>query len=206
MARYHYDATIDVRVPRGIEGFWKLMCELQQANGRFTIADIDAETSSRAVLIYKYVTALVAAGIVARLDTEHQQRRFQQHVYSIVKPQATTPRVRQDGSVVPPTAQECVWNAIRTLKQFTVPELLFAATTDQVKPTRKPIAAYVAALEGAGYLTRLGEETPLRYRLKPSMNTGPKPPACRMIHSRVVWDSNLNRFFGRAPEARELAR
>ncbi|WP_315742806.1 MULTISPECIES: hypothetical protein [unclassified Bradyrhizobium] len=207
MAMFHHAAKLDVRVPKGNEGFWQIMNHLMVRNGAFTVGDVDELTCSRVQNVSKYLTGLINAGIAEQVGERPPAIRgqFASPLYRLVKTPVLAPRVRDDGSLIPPTAQECTWNAIRTLKQFSVMELVFAATTDQVEPKRRATARYVLLLERAGYLTRIGKGQPHRYRLKPDMNTGPQPPSCKLIDARVVWDPNLKRFFGEAPEAKEVA-
>ncbi|UFZ05477.1 hypothetical protein LQG66_03935 [Bradyrhizobium ontarionense] len=207
MAMFHQQAKLDVRVPKGNEGFWLIMNHLQILNGEFTVGDIDELTCSCVQNVSKYLTGLLNAGIAEQVGERPPKAKgqFASPLYRLVKTPVLAPRVRDDGSLIPATAQECVWNAMRTLKQFNVPELIFAATTDQVKPKEPATRRYVMLIERAGYLVRVGKCQPIRYRLKPDMNTGPQPPSCKLFDVRVVWDPNLKRFFGDAPEAREVA-
>ncbi|WP_316216046.1 hypothetical protein [Bradyrhizobium sp. SZCCHNS3018] len=202
---FHHEAKLDVRVPKGNDGFWQIMNELQTRNGEFTVADIDELTCSCTQNVGKYLMGLVAAGIAEQTGTRPPaaKGRFETPVYRLLKQPAMAPRVRDDGSLVPPTQQECVWTAIRTLKQFDVRELVFAATTDQVTPKPGTTRRFVLLLERAGYLRRVGFGQPHRYRLIPEMNTGPLPPSCKVLDARVVWDPNVKKFFGEKPEATE---
>ncbi|MCB1473805.1 MAG: hypothetical protein KDJ68_13225, partial [Rhodobiaceae bacterium] len=57
---------------------------------------------------------------------------------------------------------------------------------------------YAQALEKAGYLSVRDPGGPGRgraYRIKPSMNTGPRPPA--ILQMKAVWDQNRNEVMGR---------
>ncbi|WP_316171059.1 hypothetical protein [Bradyrhizobium sp. SZCCHNRI1058] len=206
MSMFHDPAKLDVRVPKGNEGFWQIMNHLQIRNGEFTVGDVDELTCSCVQNVSKYLAGLIKAGIAEQIGTRSPlaKGQFASPLYRLVKTPVLAPRVRDDGSLIPPTAQECTWNAIRTLKQFNVPELIFAATTDQVTPKEPATRRYVMLLERAGYLVRVGDYQPIRYRLKPDMNTGPQPPSCKLFNVRVVWDPNLKRFFGKAPEAKEI--
>ncbi|MGJ5203616.1 hypothetical protein [Bradyrhizobium sp. HKCCYLR20261] len=205
MGMFHHEAKLDVRVPKGNDGFWQIMNYLQTRDGEFTVGDVDELTCSCVQNVSKYLKGLLNAGIAEQCGERPatMKGQFASPLYRLVKTPVLAPRVRDDGSLIPPTAQECTWNAIRTMKQFTVQELIFAATTDQVRPKRRATARYVLLLERAGYLVRVGKGQPHRYRLKPDMNTGPQPPSCKLFDVRVVWDPNVKKFFGETPEAQE---
>lgn len=108
----------------------------------------------------------------------------------------------------PPTQKEPLWVAIRTLKTFGVKELVFAASTDTRIPPASALV-FLHRLTRAGYLTVVRKASRGRgaiWRLKPGMNTGPKPPVQRTVRAVVLWDQNLKAFVGEPPIAREVSR
>lgn len=217
MRREHFNnASLPVRVPRGYEGFWEIMVKLDKEQGCFTVADIDGESNVSVKCISKYLTALVAAGFVEAIGARHHaiKGKYPTPLYKLLKHPVKAPRVRHDGSIVPTTAVEQLWNAMRNLPgAFSLAELVFAASTDDVKPNKQTAGCYVRRLYNAGYLsvakqTRRGGVNgrggAAAWRLKPNMNTGPLPPSLKHINGKSVWDPNLQKFVGKAPIAREV--
>ena len=209
MHREHFDnASVPVRVPRGNDGFWAIMRRLNAEQGHFTVADIDGESNVSISNISEYLKGLVAAGIAEQCGKRPPaaKGRFPTPLYRLLKQPIRAPRVREDGSLILPSHDEQLWTAIRTLKTFNVKELIFAATTDDVKPSLFSARHLLKILHGAGYLTvtSRGQRGNQVYRLKPNMNTGPLPPRSKQLNGRLVWDPNLGKFMGDAPIASEV--
>lgn len=214
---HFHNASLPVRVPRGYEGFWEIMVRLDKAQGCFTVADVDGESNVSIKCISKYLKALVAAGFVEPISTRpHKIRgKYPTPLYKLMKHPLKAPRVRADGSLVlDTTAAEQLWIAMRNLTTgFSLAELMFAATTEDVKPNRQTAGRFVRQLHQAGYLavtntTRRGgikgRGGASAWRLKPGMNTGPLPPSLKHINGKSVWDPNLQKFMGSAPIAKEV--
>jgi hypothetical protein len=209
-------ASLPVRVPRGYEGFWEIMVRLDAEQGAFTVADIDGESNVSVKCISKYLTALVAAGFVEAIGTKHHaiKGKYPTPLYKLLKHPVKAPRVRRDGSFVQANAIEQLWNAMRHHPgAFSLADLVFAASTDLVKPNKETAGCYVRRLVRAGYLTVAtttrrggvkGRGGATAWRLKPNMNTGPLPPSLKHINGKTVWDPNLQKFVGAAPIAREV--
>jgi hypothetical protein len=197
---HHKVASLKVRIPRGNAGFWQIIRALHASQGTFTIAHIDGESNVDPHDIKGYVLALARAGF---LDVVGCSGNRGATVYRLVRNQNEAPRVRRDGSLILPTAQEQLWTAIRTLKTFGLRDLIFAATTPEVKPTYQSAKRFVTCLATANYLVKRpgrGAERTV-WRLKPGMDTGPKPPERRKLHAALMWDPNLGEFVGEAPVA-----
>jgi hypothetical protein len=87
-------------------------------------------------------------------------------------------------------AEHNLWTAMRSLKRFTPQELLFAASTDELKISEPAMCRYLLRLRAAGLLA-VQRNAALKsdsWFLKPGANTGPKPP--RVIQLTMVWDDN----------------
>jgi hypothetical protein len=204
---HFHQAVLPVRVPRGNEGFWQIICQLAETKGTFTVADIDGESNVNVKLIQKYIRLLVAGGFVERVRVG--ELRFVAPTYRLVKTSRLAPRVRRDGSMIPGNAYEQVWTAIRSLRVFTLRELLFAAATPEAKPTYDNTKCYVARLTSAGYLAVAEEKAgnkPQIWRLRPHMNSGPKPPMVKVIRTDAMWDPNVKKFVGQPATAQEASR
>lgn len=199
-----YNALLPVRVPRGQEGYWQIICYLADRQGDFTINDVDGETNAGRSDVQVYVWALHKAGFLAMV-----QRGAPNHVpavFRLVKRQTEAPRLRRDGSVAPPTAQQQLWRTIRVLKVFGLKELLFSASTDELAPGYQTAKRYVHRLVAAGYLIAMPAGRRTSYRLKACMDTGPRPPEARKIHAELMWDPNTRRFVGEEPRVSEAGR
>jgi hypothetical protein len=85
---------------------------------------------------------------------------------------------------------ENLWRSIRILKSFSYRELAHAASTPDISIPVATAACYARTLAGAGYLGKIPGGL-VRYKLLPSMNTGPKPP--RVQSARRLYDPNLKK-------------
>lgn len=201
----HFQETpLKVRVPRGNDGFWEIMCKLHVSQGTFTVADIDDESCVNAQLIRKYVRLLLAGGFIERVGASNPD--FKSAVYRLVFQPKRAPRVRPNGSLIPGTATELLWTAIRSMKSFTLKELIFAATTPDVKPSYALAKRYAHYLTVAGYLTVVVPSNKKQvWRLKPKMDTGPLPPQLKAVRADALFDQNLKAFVGPAPIVKEVS-
>jgi hypothetical protein len=202
-AEHHHKANLKVRVPRGNEGFWQIICQLHSSQGTFTVVDIDGESCVNPQLIRKYIRLLIAGGFVERIGRD--RGKFASASFRLLKSPNRAPRVRPDGSMIHANAIEHLWTAIRTLKSFGLRELMFAASTPEVAPTYALAKRYAAYLTRAGYLSVKANAGKHTWRLKPGMNTGPLPPAIQEVRAEVMWDRNLKAFVGEAPIASEVS-
>lgn len=204
-AEHFQETPLKVRVPRGNDGFWQIICQLHRSQGTFTVADIDGESCVNVKLIQKYIRLLIAGGFAERVG---QKRKFVAPVYRLLKSPTRAPRVRPDGSLIPATRIEHLWTAIRGLKTFKLRELAFAASSPDVKPSYALTKRYVTYLTTAGYLTivqpSIGTSAQV-WRLKPGMNTGPLPPCFKAVRADAMYDQNLKAFVGEPPVAREVS-
>lgn len=185
---------LDVTLPRGPEHYWTTMCELTRVSGGFTITEIWKCTNGRSRgTIKTYVGYCLKHGDISDVSRPDCKGRHASVKYRVVNLNACAPIHRRDdytgerGRI-----QQQIWSTMRGLDQFTIRELAVEASTDEV-PVREGAAKdYVAALLAAGYLlvVRPSEKLKARgvFRLRPAMNTGPKPPA--IMKARFVFDRN----------------
>ncbi len=175
-----------------------------------TLAEVDAFTEDGILLavprqlrpsidmgtIRDYRRSLVAAGVLAVVSAAGARRI--PATYRLLKDEGLeAPRVRKDGSrVVQGLAQEQMWRTLRLGSCDTnARELAAHASTRSVTVAESAAKDYLLALNAAGYLQRTSEGKgtgaggiQARYRLKPTRNTGPRPPmVCR---TKVVYDPN----------------
>ena len=163
-------------------------------------AGVDAETLST------YLQALRRAGVVA--ETRKQ-------FYRLVNDEGVeAPRLRRDGSrVTQGLAQEQMWRTLRMMPGDTNARELAAHASTPVVPVKMETAhSYLKALKRAGYLVTTlegkstgvrGKTASSRYRLRPTCNTGPRPPMiCR---AKTVYDPNLGQVVWQASVSEEDA-
>lgn len=186
--------ALKARVPRGYEDYWRLIRAAAAAGaGTFTISEIAGETNAQRQSVEHYVARLRAGGFVGLAEPAKINKP---NVFRLLKSPTTAPRLRADGSEITiASAQERLWRAMRSLVRFSTRELAYAATVEKHPVLVKTAQRYVNQLACAGYLEAQGaSRRPALYRLKPGMNTGPKPPSILAIDA--VWDRNLNEVIG----------
>lgn len=184
-------------VLRGIEHFWKIIRELD-TKGAWTVHDICLRSSVHQSTIGDYVRRLVAAGIA--IDTgetlETAPRTTPAKIYRLGdhKPMRA-PRLRRDGTAADQgRGQQQMWNVMRGplgRDGFTFVDLSLWGSTDDIRVMRETARKYVQHLANAGYLlqVRAGKPgNPTVWRLKPVMNTGPRPPL--ILTAKIVYDQN----------------
>lgn len=200
--------TSGTPVYRGHDHYWSVIRDLGKGGRLFTFQEIDLRCNDRdGKCISDYVLRLLRAGfleiadvrdnVVTRYASTNKSSRSE-NVYRLLKRPAATPILNRDGSPGKlGQGQVQLWTAIRSLAAFDVQELAIAASTEDVSVRSKSAQAYVYRLELAGYLQvlRRGKAaTPGIWRLKPAMNTGPKPP--KILRSKLVYDANLKKIMG----------
>lgn len=141
-----------------------------------------------------YLNALVKAGVIEIVRHEKARGHATERFFMLVKDEGLeAPRVKKDGSrVTQGLAQEQMWRALRMLKgDINWRELAALASSSRIPVAPAAASDYLAMLNRAGYLIVTHEGKPgtqARYRLKPSRNTGPRPPMiCR---TKIVYDPN----------------
>lgn len=97
------------------------------------------------------------------------------------------PRLKKDGSPVPPTAQQHMWLAMKILGTFTVQDLLSSAATDHVPVHLHSAELYVSHLHTAGYLVKINAQAYMLVN-----NTGGLAPMIQ--RTKCVFDPNLNKI------------
>lgn len=184
---------LSARVPRGYEGFWQVIRDLDKA-GEWTIADVFSQTNIRhKPTVSDYIHRLVRGGFAAVATERPTKHTSPEKCYRLVKRPSIAPSLRRDGTMSPLPAQQRMWNAIRSLKRFSLDDLGFAAGGMAGAVPANTVKRYCTHLAAAGYLVSEGERN---YRLKRSMDTGPQAPKILRLH--VVWDANRAEVVGSA--------
>lgn len=136
-----------------------------------------------------YLAALKKGGYL-KFDPESGRVIGKARTYVLIRDIGVeAPRLRRDGTELPPTAQQRMWERMYILGSFTAPELAASATLDDAPVAESTSRAYLHHLAKAGYVCALGKKDrePL-YRL--TKNTGGMSPVIRL--TKVVFDPNLN--------------
>ncbi|CAM5396807.1 hypothetical protein AFEL58S_01970 [Afipia felis] len=182
---------LTARVPRGQDGFWKIIRDLDR-KGPWSLDLVCGETNVRhRTTVKDFVNRLVKGKIAEIVGTGKKlENGTCENLYRLLKRPAATPSLRRDGTHLSTPAQQRLWTAIRTLRKFTLDELAYAAGDSTGPVSELTTRRYVVHLSSE-YLISEGDR---RYRLKPSMNTGPAAP--KILRTHVVWDSNRNKPMG----------
>lgn len=197
-------AQLTVRIPRGHAGFWSIIRELD-TTGPWSVPDVDRGSNVDKSSIADYVRRLVRGGYARQVD-EVRSPSGPIKRYRLTKRPGIAPSLRRDGTPVPLPAQQRMWTAIRSMRQFTAREVAFAASVEQAAVPVDVAKRYFGYLDTAGYLATVNPGAPGRgavYRLKPAMNTGPLAPS--ILRVKLVWDPNRAEIIGDRHEAVEFA-
>jgi len=197
--------ALPVALPRGPEHYWKVMQSLNKKG--FTIRDISMCSDGVAHATVKtYVLFLLREKILARIGTRKDGFAIAS-VFKIKAPQRQTPtQHRADYAGKRGAIQLSLWNAMRALPQFTLPELAATASTEEHPVKVRTAEEYVRRLMRAGVTEAVvpyargakgavGGKAGV-YRLARSANSGPLPP--KIFNAAIVFDPNKNRLLGEA--------
>lgn len=190
----------------GPQHLWKIAQEKFGFGAQFTVRDLYGYSNGVSKVTVKLVVAnWIATGAVEALPYQKGRQsdgKWQPAFYRLKSQTAAAP-VRRRAAYTGDRGrrQQQLWNAMRTLPQFGIPELAYAATTEDLVIENGIARSYVGRLLKAGALLSLvpyskgkkgafgkGADAGL-YRLKPSANTGPK--ALRILKDGSIFDPNV---------------
>jgi len=175
------------KAPRGQEHIWRVIMELNQ-RGAFSLADIVHQTNASKDSVAEYVGRLRKAGFLAIAD-ETPVNGLKRLWYRVVKPRRHAPRLRRDGTEMPPTKRENMWRTMRMQRKFSVRDIVVCAATSDVPIRLADAKDYVKNLHKAGYLNVVSKNGNAHVYMLVK-NTGPKPPQVQRV--RRIFDPNLN--------------
>lgn len=114
------------------------------------------------------------------------------------------PAPGDDGAPCAPSARDAarqqMWNVMRGpmgRDGFDLRDLMAWGATAAVSIAEAEARSFIRALLRGGYLFVVQpaqRKRPTRWRLRPKMNTGPKPPMC--FRARMIFDQNLGQVVG----------
>lgn len=159
--------------------------------GPFNATDVDVRLDP--TTIREYLKALSLAGY---LEAVSLGKRGEANIYRLIDDCGVeAPRLRKDGTpVTQGQGRLQMWNAMRICKEFSATDLAFNASTDDHQVAESEAKSYIHALCKAGYLVHQAGKANSpghRYRLLPSMWTGPQPP--QIQRTKQVYDPNLRK-------------
>ena len=177
----------------------QLIWETVRRLGKFTSADVVCEASHTTKMndstVRGYLYKLKNGGYIS-ISGCNYKRNFVEHIYELVNDVGSeAPRINRDGTPsLRAQRTENLWRSIRMIKEFDERELTMVASTEQLPVSLMHARNYISTLNRAGYLTVIKKHAitggRARYRLKPNMNTGPKPPRKRSV--KQLFDPNLD--------------
>ncbi len=172
---------------------WELM-RSSRLQGKFSGVHIIDHANVSSETYCTYIQCLEAGGFIEAMDKKKRVLR----TYRILKDCGIeAPKLTRDGK---PSKTglgiEAVWRTLRMMKNVdldvsSISSHISAAGVDLMVSS---IRVYLQALKRAGYLTVVMPATynrMERIRLKPDMDTGPRPPQIQKV--KTVYDPNLNK-------------
>ena len=192
-----------LRVPRGIDGFWSIITEIDLI-GPWTIRAVAASTNVHLRNVSAFVDTLVAGGYAVVVDSPPRGPKLPAaKTYRLLKRPADAPRLRRDGSELPEPHIETLWRTMKIAKTFTTSELAALSSTGERVVKISTARAYLRDLLRVGIIVeirpgRSGQEA--HYRLV--RNLGSRAP--KILNTHVVFDPNANAVVGEAI-AREVS-
>lgn len=150
-----------------------------------------------------YLRALQKAGYIERVEKGGRapDGRYLSAQWILVRDTGIeAPRLTKQGKpVTAGRGVENMWQAIRNfLPTFDWRELAAYASTDAHPVSLETAKVWTHTLHAAGYLIEIEPSRPgktARFRLDPSMNTGPRPP--QIQRTKTVYDPNLGKVVWR---------
>ncbi len=166
----------------GRQAMWEAM---RSAEGEFSLREIALASHTDRTAVRSYASALEKAGILGKRLCK-VAGRFQEAGYFLVRDVGhEAPRVRRDGTLVPPTIQDCMWRGAKMLRRFTILDLVAAASREGAEVNEEHARDYLRNLVRAGYLAA----TTSGFVFLASRNTGPRAPMVTRLST--VFDPNL---------------
>lgn len=189
----------------GYEGIWTAVRELQQ----FTLADLIMCIAKKnwAVndhTVRDYLRRLQRGGYLTVIKEEAVKGNLRTHTYELVNDCGMhAPRLTREGlPSVSGMGRVNMWRSMKILRDFDARDLCASASNDLVSVKLNEASDYIKHLHAAGYLKCIQPANNAggmaRYRLVPSMQTGPKPP--QVQRTKRIFDPNLKRVMWREEE------
>jgi hypothetical protein len=191
--------TMNVCVPRGQDGYWLIIRELDQ-KGTWTVRDVSDRADDTRQTVSDFIRRLVAGGYAEVTEGQGAGVTSLKR-YRLLKAPVPTPRLGRDGIDFGETQNATIWRSIRMAKSFSAKELAEMASVENKSVKFDTVRRYLHDLVRAGIIasdkTEHFEET--RYRLL--KDVGPTAP--KILRAHMVFDPNSESVLGE-PEAKEV--
>lgn len=180
--------TLAAAAPSSRELVW---AALRANRDGITQRKINGLTLVKPGIIQDYLASLIRGGFV---EVVEELKPGQARQYRLVRDTgADAPRLKKDGTPLPPPGRTRMWQAMPILGTFTARELALAASLPEAAVAESEAEYYCRWLEKGRYLRRVSGmdggkgETP-RYQSIPARRHGPKAP--QILAIRRVFDPN----------------
>lgn len=178
-ARKPTTLQLAVPYPTDREKIWATV----RALGQFTARRLEKHSGTKMATIKEYLPALIKAGHVEAIN---ELRPGAERLYALKEDcGADAPRLRRDGTSIPPDGRTRMWQALPVLSSFNPAELAHAASLPEAPVAVREAEYYCRWLERGGYV--LGGPGP-RYIGVPSRRHGPKAPQVQRV--KRLYDPN----------------
>lgn len=134
--------------------------------------------------VQDYLRGLCRAGFVRNLGEAGKYFTVSQYEL-VIDTGVDAPRVRTDGTLLPTSGRNRMWNTMRVLKVFTVDELVNAASLPESPIATSEAEHYCLWLQRGGYLAHTGGV----FTFLQAKYTGAKAP--QILRVKALFDPNL---------------
>lgn len=181
--------SLAAKAPTDRECIWAAMRHLKE----FSQLEVVRLSICDKGKVQDYLKGLTRAGFVERLNPGCNAR--EQAVYKLIKDTGVdAPRVRKDGTVLPPSGRTRMWNAMQILRVFTDHELVDAASLPEAPIALEEAKTYCRWLANGGYLkSRQGG-----WMMIPAKFTGAKAP--QILRVKKLFDPNIGAVVYEGPQ------
>ncbi|MBN9334683.1 hypothetical protein [Devosia sp.] len=192
---------LTARVPRGHEGFWAIILELDGV-GPWTLRQLDEQTNVNRASSKDYVHRLERGGFAERVgEVSARSGVANATLWRLLKKPIEAPRLDRHGNELEETSAQLLWRSIRILKTFTCRELQAAAEMPERPVALATARHYVAALSDVGVVSAPPTRAPTEWTYRLLRDVGPKAPS--VSSALVVFDPNSRQVLGE-PEIRVM--
>lgn len=176
---------LSIAVPRGEEGFWAIILELDR-HAPWTVRQVADRTNVALQDVAAYVMKLRRGGYAEAIaENAHGRPLPAAKVYRLVKRPLQSPRLSREGRELPEPATEQLWRAMKMLKHFTPADLAEACQDDVSIAAAKNYAYQLAA---AGVVSKGAASFHL------VKNLGARAP--KILDAKLVFDPNSRKVVG----------
>lgn len=197
---------------KGHDHYWKVIRELGADGAEFSITDVVKETAGHKDSVGDFVRRLTRTEpAIAEAVGWRQVRNpawkpgswVKARTYRLLLTPHETPSLRRNGEAGRyGRVRQHMWNILRgpqARSGIAADELVMLAETAEFPILLGTAKEYLQKLEAAGYLVvdqAAARNRLTRYRLRPSMNSGPRAP--KLLKTEVVYDPNRKVVVGQA--------